>query len=210
MAASFTLDGIDYDNSTMIATFVAGSTTANIKIPIVDDTVVDEEDEKFNLTLNILPTTGVRVKFGTIYIATAVIIDTSTYAKFITILILNDVWMLISNCEHCIGELASYLMLKHIATLCTTYVLLWHNKWTFVTNNYFVQHHHKCIFIQLISLSGLTMTLQVLPLFVLPMDQDLTFGKEIMEIFHPVQWDPVPIILYCIIFCHLIVVITGV
>ena len=91
MAASFTLDGIDYDNSTMIATFVAGSTTANIKIPIVDDTVVDEEDEKFNLTLNILPTTGVRVKFGTIYIATAVIIDTSTYAKFITILILNDV-----------------------------------------------------------------------------------------------------------------------
>ena len=95
MAASFISDGIDYDNSTLIATFVAGSTTANIKIPIVDDTVVDEEDEVFILTLNILPTTGIRVKFGTTSTATAVIIDTSMFiAIFSVILMLDDVWML--------------------------------------------------------------------------------------------------------------------
>ena len=77
----FFVGGVDFDDSTFITTFVAGSTTANVTIPVVDDTVVDEDNETVNLSFDLVPTEGVRVKPGThdtaVASATAIIIDTS-------------------------------------------------------------------------------------------------------------------------------------
>ena len=56
---------------------MAGSTSATVEILIVNDTVVNEEDEAFNVTLKLLPAIGVRVMPGIHSTATAVIIDTS-------------------------------------------------------------------------------------------------------------------------------------
>ena len=56
---------------------MAGSTNATVEIPIIDDTVVNEEDEILNLTLNLLPTTDVRAMRGIHSTAAAIIIDTS-------------------------------------------------------------------------------------------------------------------------------------
>ena len=72
----------------MTTTFVAGNTTANVIISIVDDAVVDEKNETVNLTFNLVPTEGVRVKPGirdnAVASATAIIIDTSmSIAKYI-------------------------------------------------------------------------------------------------------------------------------
>ena len=75
------LAGVDYDNTTLTATFTAGSIIATVRISITDDTVVDEGDEAFNLLLNLIPTTDIRVNLGTSSNATAVIIDTSTYIR---------------------------------------------------------------------------------------------------------------------------------
>ena len=73
------LGNIDYGTATLSTTFLAGSTIATVEIPIVDDTVVNEEDELFNLTINLLPTTDVRAMPGIHSTATAIIIDTSMY-----------------------------------------------------------------------------------------------------------------------------------
>ena len=60
----------------MTAVFTANSTFTTVKIPIINDTVV-EENEEFNITLNLLPTNNTRVTLGVHSTATAVIIDTS-------------------------------------------------------------------------------------------------------------------------------------
>ena len=73
--------GVDFTDTILMTTFFTGSTTANVTIPIADDTVVDEKNETVNLTFNLVPTEGVRVKPGTrdnaVASATAIIIDTS-------------------------------------------------------------------------------------------------------------------------------------
>ena len=69
--------GVDYDNATLTALFVTGNTVATIAIPIINDTVVDEGDEEFNVSLSLLPTTNVRVTLGHQSTATVAIIDTS-------------------------------------------------------------------------------------------------------------------------------------
>lgn len=71
------LGDADYVSAPLTATFVAGSTSATVEIPIVNDTVVNEEHEVFNVTLDLLPSIGVRVMLGIHSTATAVIIDTS-------------------------------------------------------------------------------------------------------------------------------------
>ena len=68
--------GVDYDNATLTAVFTADSTVATVEIAIINDTVV-EENEKFNITLILLPTNSTRVTLGVHSTATAVIIDTS-------------------------------------------------------------------------------------------------------------------------------------
>ena len=68
------LDGIDYDNALLTATFNAGDTTTTVVIPIVNDNI-EEEDEELNLTIAISSLTG--VKLGPLVNANAVIIDTS-------------------------------------------------------------------------------------------------------------------------------------
>lgn len=75
------IEAVDYDNSTMTATFIARSTSATIEIPISDDKVVNEEPETFSLMLHLVPTTDVRVNPGTRSTATAEIIDTSAYVN---------------------------------------------------------------------------------------------------------------------------------
>ena len=56
--------------------FTADSTFATVEITIINDAVV-EENEKFNITLILLPTNNTRVTLGVRSTATAVIIDTS-------------------------------------------------------------------------------------------------------------------------------------
>ena len=77
----FFVGGVDFADTILTTTFITGSTTANVTIPIADDAVVDEKNETINLTFNIVPTEGVRVKPGTrdnaVASATAIIIDTS-------------------------------------------------------------------------------------------------------------------------------------
>ena len=68
------LDGKDYNNTPLIATFNAGDTTATVVLPIVNDNIKEEEEE-LNLTIAISPLTG--VKLGTLINANVVIIDTS-------------------------------------------------------------------------------------------------------------------------------------
>ena len=80
--------GVDFTDTILTTTFVTGSTSANVTIPIADDAVVDEKNETVNLTFNLIPTEGVRVKPGTrdnaVASATAIIIDTSMLiAKYI-------------------------------------------------------------------------------------------------------------------------------
>ena len=73
--------GVDFTDTILMTTFFTGNTTANVTIPIVNDAVVDEKNETVNLTFNLVPTEGVRVKPGTrdnaVASATAIIIDTS-------------------------------------------------------------------------------------------------------------------------------------
>ena len=56
--------------------FTADSTFTTVEIPIMNDTVV-EENEEFSITLNLLPTNSTRVTLGVQSTANAVIIDTS-------------------------------------------------------------------------------------------------------------------------------------
>ena len=77
----FFVGGVNVNDTILTTTFVAGSTTANVTIPIADDAVIDEKNETVDVTFNIVPTEGVRVKPGTcdvaVALATAIIIDTS-------------------------------------------------------------------------------------------------------------------------------------
>ena len=68
------LDGLDYDNSPLIATFNAGDTSATVVIPITNDNI-EEENEVLNLTVVISPLTG--IKLGTLVNANAIILDAS-------------------------------------------------------------------------------------------------------------------------------------
>ena len=71
------LAGDDYNDTPLTATFNTGDTSVTVMIPVVDDTVVDEEDEEFSITLSIIPAAGVRVELGDVSTARGVIEDTS-------------------------------------------------------------------------------------------------------------------------------------
>jgi len=73
----FLLAGVDYDDTPLTATFNTGDTSVAVMIPVVDDRIVNEEDEEFNVTLSIIPTAGVRVELGDVSIARGIIIDSS-------------------------------------------------------------------------------------------------------------------------------------
>ena len=63
--------------------FTADNTVATVEIPIINDTEV-EENEKFNITVILLPTNNTRVTLGVQSTATAVIIDTSMLTIFMS------------------------------------------------------------------------------------------------------------------------------
>ncbi|XP_065909246.1 uncharacterized protein [Dysidea avara] len=69
--------GIDYDATPLTATFNTGETSVTVTIPVVDDRVVNEVDEEFNLSLSISSATGVRVELGDVSSARGIIIDTT-------------------------------------------------------------------------------------------------------------------------------------
>ena len=66
---------------------------ATVEISIVNDTVVNEEDEEFQLILTLSPLAGVRITPGVRSNVTAVIIDTS-------MLIINDNWLNTYGCTY--------------------------------------------------------------------------------------------------------------
>ena len=71
------LAGVDFDATPLIATFNPGDITVTVTIPVVDDTMVNEGDEVFSITLGISSANGVRVELGDVNTATGIIIDTS-------------------------------------------------------------------------------------------------------------------------------------
>ena len=65
---------MDYDDTPLVVTFNVGDTNATVVIPIVNDTI-KEENEELNLTITISPSVDVRL--GTLVNATAIIVDSS-------------------------------------------------------------------------------------------------------------------------------------
>ncbi|XP_065906698.1 uncharacterized protein [Dysidea avara] len=96
--------GDDYDDAPLNVRFKAGITTVNVTIPVVNDTVVDEDDEVFILTLKIIPETRITVRLGSLTTARAVIHD-STMPQIIdhpvnvTIEINNDTTSVYFSCS---------------------------------------------------------------------------------------------------------------
>ena len=89
------LAGDDFDDTPLTATFNTGDTSVTVMIPVVDDTVVDEEDEEFSITLSVIPAAGVRIELGDVSTARGVIEDTSkdnVYISIVTV-ICNSVYV---------------------------------------------------------------------------------------------------------------------
>ena len=71
------LAGVDYDATPLTATFKTGETSVTVTIPVVDDRMVNEVDEEFNVNLSISSASGMRVVLGDVSSARGIIIDTS-------------------------------------------------------------------------------------------------------------------------------------
>jgi len=75
----FTLAGVDYVDIPLNVRFNAGETAVTVTLAVVDDRIVDEIDESFNLTLLLPVETSNGVRVGNIRIARAIIHDSSKY-----------------------------------------------------------------------------------------------------------------------------------
>ena len=75
--------GVDYDNAPLVAMFNAGDSTAIVTIPVMSDTVI-EEDEMFYVNIDMVDVTEAEVELGTLTNATAIILDSSKYCTLIS------------------------------------------------------------------------------------------------------------------------------
>ena len=76
------IDGIDFNTTTLTATFAIWMTMSNISIPIMMDNIVEEREE-FDLTLNVSPSIASAITAGSRDSAVGVIIDTTSKNLFV-------------------------------------------------------------------------------------------------------------------------------
>ena len=69
--------GVDFNTSTLTATFASGMTASSVSVSVISDMIV-EEAEDFNLTLNVPSSLGPAITAGDRYTAVGVITDSSS------------------------------------------------------------------------------------------------------------------------------------
>ena len=67
-------DGIDFNATTLTATFASGMTMSNVSVPVIPD-IVHEGQEEFNLTINIPSSLGPAITAGNRVTAIGLITD---------------------------------------------------------------------------------------------------------------------------------------
>ena len=67
-------DGIDFNATTLTATFASGMTMNNVSVPVIVD-IVHEGQEEFNLTINIPSSLGPAITAGNRVTAIGLITD---------------------------------------------------------------------------------------------------------------------------------------
>jgi len=70
-------NNVDFDSASQTATITAGTSSSTVNITVVDDDTV-EGDEMFIMNLNVPTSLGPGIVAGTITMATATIIDTTS------------------------------------------------------------------------------------------------------------------------------------
>ena len=66
--------GTDYDSTTIMATFTAGTTSTTVSVPLINDSIA-EGPETFDLSITIPLSLSGQVEFGTITEAVGYILD---------------------------------------------------------------------------------------------------------------------------------------
>ena len=69
--------GVDFNTTTLTATFASGMTMSNVSVPVIVDSVA-EEYEEFDLTLNVPSSLGPAITAGGKDRATGVISDSTS------------------------------------------------------------------------------------------------------------------------------------
>ena len=78
---------VDFNNTTLTATFGSEMRTSSVSVPVVDDMLAEGRNETFDLMLSVPSSLGSAIKAGGRDTATGVIIDTtSECVKFIRII----------------------------------------------------------------------------------------------------------------------------
>ena len=72
------IDGVDFNNAKLTATFAIWMTMSNVSIPIMMDGIAGEKKEEFNLALNVSPSLAPAITAGSRDSAVGVIIDTTS------------------------------------------------------------------------------------------------------------------------------------
>ena len=73
--------GVDFNTTTLTATFDSGMTMSNVSVPVINDMIAEEGNERFNLTLIVPSSLRPAITAGDRNIATGVIIDTTSECK---------------------------------------------------------------------------------------------------------------------------------
>ena len=76
--------GVDFDITTLAATFDSGMTISSVSVPVIDDKLVEGENETFDLTLIVPSSLGPAITSGGRNITIGVIIDTTSEYIIIT------------------------------------------------------------------------------------------------------------------------------
>ena len=70
--------GIDFNNTTLTATFGSGMRMSSVSVPVVDDMLAEGRNETFDLMLSVPSSLGTAITAGGIDRAIGVIIDTTS------------------------------------------------------------------------------------------------------------------------------------
>ena len=72
--------GVDFNTATLTATFASGMTTSSVSVSVIND-MIAEDDEEFDLTLNVPSSLGPAITAGDRNTAVGVITDSTS--KFV-------------------------------------------------------------------------------------------------------------------------------
>ena len=71
------IGGTDFTSSLLTAVIPAGATTTTVRVPVMNDTIV-EGDEMFNMKLNVPSSLGPGIVAGSVTSATGIILDSTS------------------------------------------------------------------------------------------------------------------------------------